>query len=179
MPLGPAPGGGTRVFFEETSLVARPAVSFAECARRAARRLQHLGVRVREGSVEDEEFCYIPMGGALPAPGQRVVAFGGAGSLVHPATGYQLCRALAAAGDVAAALAAELGDGAAAPCDPDRAAAAAYSALWPAPRQLQREFATFGGEFLMAADVELLRGWCGAGLLFRARSRDGLPRGSS
>jgi lycopene beta-cyclase len=37
--------------------------------------------------VEDEEYCYIPMGGELPDPSQRVVAFGGAANMVHPSTG--------------------------------------------------------------------------------------------
>ncbi len=37
--------------------------------------------------MEEEEFCYIPMGGAMPTIPQRVVGFGGSAGLVHPATG--------------------------------------------------------------------------------------------
>jgi lycopene beta-cyclase len=37
--------------------------------------------------VEEEEYCYIPMGGELPDLTQRVVGFGGAANMVHPATG--------------------------------------------------------------------------------------------
>ena len=37
--------------------------------------------------VEEEEYCYIPMGGELPDLAQRVVGFGGAANMVHPATG--------------------------------------------------------------------------------------------
>merc|ERR1712183_1262520 len=94
MPLGAVPGepSAQRVFFEETSLVARPGVSFEECKRRCFARLKHLEIKVRAGSIEEEEFCCIPMGGAIPEPGQRVVAFGGAAAMVHPSTGYQLCR---------------------------------------------------------------------------------------
>lgn len=37
--------------------------------------------------VEEEEYCYIPMGGELPDLTQRIVGFGGAANMVHPATG--------------------------------------------------------------------------------------------
>ena len=37
--------------------------------------------------VEEEEYCYIPMGGELPDLTQRIIGFGGAANMVHPATG--------------------------------------------------------------------------------------------
>mmetsp|Transcript_10804 Transcript_10804/g.24702 ORF Transcript_10804/g.24702 Transcript_10804/m.24702 type:complete len:630 (-) Transcript_10804:38-1927(-) len=159
MPLGPAENGGYKIFYEETSLVARPAVSFEECRRRLYARLEHLGVTVREGSVSEEEYCYIPMGGALPTPGQRVVAYGGAAAMVHPSTGYQLCRMMAGAKEVADSLAASIK--AEGTFDPNVAAAAAYGTVWSPGNIAQRDFAVFGGEFLMALDVEGLRGWFG------------------
>lgn len=108
MPMGPSEDGARRrIFFEETSLVARPPMSFDECKRRMEKRLSHLGVTVHK--VEEEELCYIPMGGVLPKREQRVVAFGGSLGLVHPSTGYQICRALAAAGPAAKAIATEVG----------------------------------------------------------------------
>lgn len=109
MPLG-VEGGRRRVFFEETSLVARPALSVAECERRAFLRLDHIGVKIHERFYDDVEYCYIPMGGPRPDDKQRVVA-------------------------------------------------AAYGALWNRQNSLQREFALFGGEFLMTLDAEALRGW--------------------
>jgi len=158
MPLGPAEGGkAQRVFFEETSLVARPAVSFEECKKRCLARLEFLGVSVRPGSITEEEYCYIPMGGALPEPGQRVVAFGGAAATVHPSTGYQLCRMMAGAKEAADAIGKGLSDPGV--IRPDAVAAAAYEALWSPENQAQRDFAVFGGEFLMTLDVEGLRGW--------------------
>jgi Lycopene cyclase protein len=78
--------GKQRVFFEETSLVARPALSMDECKQRLYERLKHHGIAV--ATVHEEEFCVIPMGGAYPKVDQRVVAFAGAGGLVHAATGY-------------------------------------------------------------------------------------------
>jgi len=107
MPMGPTRDGKkTKVFFEETSLVARPPMSFDECKKRMELRLKHLGATVL--NVEEEEFCYIPMGGAIPVRSQRVVAFGGAMGLVHAATGYQICRSMAAAGPTAKAIADEV-----------------------------------------------------------------------
>lgn len=162
MPLGEEPGrlpgqpAANRVFFEETSLVARPALSFEECKKRAFARLKHLGISVRPGSIEEEEFCYIPMGGSLPQPGQRTIAFGGAAAMVHPATGYQLCRMMASSKDVADVLAAELS---VAGRSPDAVAAAAYDAIWNPRTRGQRDFAVFGGELLMGFDVASLRGW--------------------
>lgn len=70
---------------EETSLVARPAIGFEELKQRLDRRLQHLGVKIKE--VEEEEFCLIPMGGTLPKLPQRVLGIGGTGGMVHPSTG--------------------------------------------------------------------------------------------
>jgi len=157
MPLGPVPGeaDAQRVFFEETSLVARPAISFEECKQRCFARLNHLGISYRPETISDEEFCYIPMGGPLPEPGQRIIAFGAAAAMVHPSTGYQLCRMMAASKDVADAIADGLGKG----LKPDAVAASAYQAIWSEQNQAQRDFAIFGGEFLMELDVAGLRGW--------------------
>lgn len=161
MPLGQG-----RAFFEETVLVSKPALSIAECERRCMKRLAHLGIEV-VGPRTDVELCYIPMGGPIPVDGQRIVAFGAAAGIVHPATGYQLCRALKASGDVAKALGDALReeevDGGGrimrARGSPDKAAAAAYAALWGKQNKLQRDFALFGGDFLLTLDAQDLRGW--------------------
>jgi lycopene beta-cyclase len=145
---------GNRVFFEETSLVARPAVSFQECKNRCFRRLKHLGIDVNK--VVEEEYCYIPMGGALPARDQRILVLGGAAAMVHPSTGYHLCRALMGACDAANAIREELARD---QPNVDRAVASAYHSLWPPDNIRQRNFATFGGEFLMKQNVVGLRGF--------------------
>ena len=145
---------GNQIFFEETSLVARPAVSFQECKDRCYRRLEHLGIQVTK--VYEEEFCYIPMGGALPAKDQRIIAVGGSAAMVHPSTGYHLCRCMMGAADVAQAVTNELKSE-----NPnlDRAAASAYHSLWTPENIRQRNFAVFGGEFLMKQNVVGLRGF--------------------
>mmetsp|Transcript_26078 Transcript_26078/g.61136 ORF Transcript_26078/g.61136 Transcript_26078/m.61136 type:complete len:295 (+) Transcript_26078:1016-1900(+) len=161
MPQGEQASGRQKAFFEETSLVGRGErrLGFAECKKRLDLRLKHLGVKVVPGTIEEEEFCYIPMGGALPDLTQRVVAVGGAAATVHPSTGYQLCRMLASSTDIAAALSQEL---AAPSFSPDCAAAAAYRSIWSPSLRLQRDFQVYGGEFLMAQPVEKLRGFFSA-----------------
>lgn len=146
------------IFFEETSLVARPAVSFQECKDRCFQRLKYHGINVK--SVIEEEFCYIPMGGALPIRDQRVMALGGTAAMVHPSTGYSICRCLMGAADMASAVQKELllqdenNE-----IIPDKVAAAAYHALWSPDNIRQRNFSVFGGEFLMKQNVVGLRGF--------------------
>jgi lycopene beta-cyclase len=146
------PLGGNKIFFEETSLVANPAMSFQECKDRCFKRLEHLGIKPTK--IYEEEFCYIPMGGALPQRDQRIFGFGGAAAMVHPSTGYHLCRMLMGGTDAARAIKEEL-----AKKEPniDRAVASAYHSLWTPENIRQRNFAVFGGEYLMKQDVIGLR----------------------
>jgi lycopene cyclase-like protein len=141
------PLGDGRLFVEETVLVGRPAVNFAVLERRLRRRLAALGVPVR--SPSDEERCWIPMGGALPDLNQRVVGFGGAAGMVHPATGYMLGRVLERAPALASTLARELG---AQSADPARATRAAWLSLWPSDRRQRRGLFCFGMEMLLRLD---------------------------
>ena len=142
-----------RVFLEETSLVANPAVSFKECRDRLATRMERMGLAIE--TVHEEEFCYIPMGGGTPVPGQRIVAVGAAAGLVHPATGYQLCRTLEANLGVAAAVREVLGEGGGA----DEMAERIVGAIWTKEGIRQRAFSLFGGDFLMKQDAVGLQGF--------------------
>ena len=87
MPLSQNDDGTHRVFMEETSLVGRGSrrLTFEECKKRAYKRMEHHGIKVFD--IEEEEYCYIPMGGELPDRTQRIIAFGAAANLVHPSTG--------------------------------------------------------------------------------------------
>lgn len=69
--------GDGRFFLEETSLAARPAMSFAQLKDRLEQRLAQLGTALRE--VHGTEQAPFPMNAPLPAP-QRVIGFGGAAS---------------------------------------------------------------------------------------------------
>nr|ATD53283.1 lycopene beta-cyclase [Dumontia simplex] len=140
-------GVGRRVFFEETSLVASPAMDFEQLKQRLYKRLDFYGIEVQE--VFEEEFCLIPMGGEMPLLRQRVVAFGGAAALVHPATGYMIARALTLADEAATVIARELRqDG-----NADATAHRIWDRLWSVGRRRQRDFFNFGGEYLQKIDL--------------------------
>jgi lycopene beta-cyclase len=163
------PFSSTRIFLEETSLVARPIVPFDILKKRLEKRLAHLGIKVV--AVEDEEYCAIPMGGTLPKLPQRVIGVGGTAGMVHPSTGYMVSRVLGAAPMVADAIVEQLcaprdravdanAGAERAPKDDAAAAAAAaavWAAMWPPARVRQREFFDFGMEVLLKLDLEETR----------------------
>lgn len=94
------PVGGGRFLYEETCLVGAPAIDLGELARRLRCRLRARGIPVR--GDEPVERVRFPVVGGVPGAGR----FGAAGGYLHPATGYSVGAALAAAGDIAAGQAA-------------------------------------------------------------------------
>ena len=136
MPLRQLPDGTHLCFFEETSLVGRGRrrLSFEECKQRATKRLNFHGIEIL--GVEEEEYCYIPMGGELPDLNQRVIAFGGAANMVHPSTGYHACRMLAASTDVAKVIE----EGIQRNESPDLISSKVYRTLWSQQNRGQRDF---------------------------------------
>lgn len=143
MPLEKYSNGTFRVFMEETSLVGRGRrrLSFAECKQRAQKRLAYHGIKVL--NIEEEEYCYIPMGGELPERTQRVIAFGAAANIVHPSTGYQACRMMAASTDVAA----QIGQGVREGWSPDDIASRSYNAMWGKQNRQQRDFQVCNSQY--------------------------------
>lgn len=90
---------------EVTSLAARPAVDPQRLRRLLVDLLGDAVVAAAE-ALGRIETAWIPMGGArLPEPGGRVVPFGTAGGLAHPATGYSVGSSLSMAGRFAEAVA--------------------------------------------------------------------------
>ncbi|MCE3550018.1 lycopene cyclase family protein [Pseudonocardia sp. RS11V-5] len=112
------PLGGGRVLVEETSLARRPGLPLPELRARLQARLAHRGVPP-PADAGDERVRFPVEGpvGATLAPGP---AFGAAGALVHPATGFSVATALRLAPQLAEALAGPA---------PRRAA---RSVVWPA-----------------------------------------------
>lgn len=149
MPFSP-----TRIFLEETSLVARPGLAMDDIQERMAARLRHLGIRVR--SVEEDERCVIPMGGPLPVLPQRVVGIGGTAGMVHPSTGYMVARTLATAPIVAESIVRFLdsGNNGIDSIAGDALSAEVWKELWPADRRRQREFFCFGMDILLKLDLD-------------------------
>lgn len=156
------PFSSTKIFLEETSLVARPIIPFPELKARLDARMKHLGIKVL--SVEEEEYCSIPMGGILPRLPQRMIGVGGTAGMVHPSTGYMIARVLGAAPTVADALIDELsslggrdkGDwkpSRSTPINLDSASQEVWSKIWPSSRISQREFFNFGMEVLLKLDL--------------------------
>lgn len=129
------------VFVEETVLATRAPVSFEQLARRLHSRLPALGLASHR--CEAVELCRIPLGLPLPRVGQRVVAFGAAGSMVNPVSGYSLMRTLGAAEALAGTIAEKLRQSA-----PQAAAEAAYALLWPRDRRRMWEYYHYGMELL-------------------------------
>jgi lycopene beta-cyclase len=129
----PMPDG--RVFLEETSLARVGGLPFAELEARLRRRLAATGVTLRR--VDHVERCVIGLD-RRPAIGGRTLAYGAAGGMVHPATGYQIGRSFAQADGLADVIAATLAQG------PQAAASAGWAALWPNDRRARFAMYRFG-----------------------------------
>jgi lycopene cyclase-like protein len=91
-----------------------------------------------------EERCSIPMGIGLPVPGQPLVAFGTAGAMVHPASGYLIGHVLRKADPVAQSILEGLASG-----DPAVAVASGNATLWPRAQRAVWELYAFGLETLV------------------------------
>ncbi len=141
-------------FVEETSLALAPAVPFALLKDRLRRRLAHRGVQVEE--IHEQELCLFPMNPPLPDRRQRVVGFGGAASMVHPASGYMVGSLLRRAPGLADAIAIACAAPASAAPGP-ALSRAAWEALWPGPMRRKHALYRFGLEKLMRFDEDQLR----------------------
>lgn len=144
--------GGGRHFVEETSLAHAPAVSFELLRARLHRRLAHHGCAVAE--IEHEEFCLFPMNLPVPYLNQPVFGYGGAASMVHPASGYQIGAALRNAPIVAQAIGRALSQPNTALADISRAG---WTALWPAERLRKHQLYLFGLQTLLTFDEARLQ----------------------
>lgn len=141
--------GQHRYFVEETSLAHHPAVSFEVLEQRLHRRLAHMGVQVDE--IHHTERCLFPMNLPLPSLDQPVLGYGGAASMVHPASGYQVGAALTRAPVVAHTIAQALD----APfSSPVHTACTAWRALWPGHLVRRRNLYLFGLENVLRFDEQ-------------------------
>ncbi|MEM9090625.1 MAG: lycopene beta cyclase [Cyanobacteria bacterium P01_F01_bin.53] len=132
-------------FVEETSLAHVPGIGMDTLERRLHQRLAHRGVKVIE--EHHVERCLFPMNMPLPDLTQLVVGFGGAASMVHPATGYMQGAMLRRGPDLARAIAQSLQG---TNTSPSQVAQEAWQALWPDERLRKHYLYTFGLENLMA-----------------------------
>ena len=144
---------GDGVFFvEETSLALAPGVPYDVLKQRLQQRLDLRGVEITE--VIHEEFCLFPMNLPLPDRNQPVLAFGGAASMVHPASGYMVGSLLRRGPDLAQAISVAL-------ANPNLGSTAlaqrGWQALWPIELVLRHQLYQFGLGRLMGFNEALLR----------------------
>ncbi len=144
---------GEGVFFvEETSLALAPPVPYAVLKKRLSQRLNHRGVELLE--MHHEEFCLFPMNLPLPNLHQAVLGFGGAASMVHPASGYMVGSLLRRAPDVAKAVANAMTNTS---IGSAQLARAGWESLWPLPLRRKHALYQFGLEKLMRFTEAQLR----------------------
>lgn len=151
----PMPDG--RVFLEETALVRRPEVPFDILRERLMARMEKMGVTIKR--IDAVERCRIPMDIPMPALDQRTVGFGGAASMVHPATGYMVAYVARKADHVADVLATHL-----TPSHSSAAAVsrAAWKALWPEDALRVEALYSFGADVLADFSAGELRNFFSA-----------------
>ena len=138
-------------FVEETSLAYSPAVSFEMLEKRLYKRLAHSGIKVTE--VQHVERCIFPMNLPLPDFSQPVVGFGGAASMVHPASGYMVGALFRRAPELATAVAKGLQDSNTSPAE---IALAGWQGVWSRDRLRKHYLYLFGLEALMGFEAERL-----------------------
>ena len=144
--------GNETYFVEETSLASYPAFSQDHLRKRLLSRLHNKGVKVSE--IFHEENCLFPMNLPLPYKNQSVLGFGGAASMVHPASGYMVGSLLRRAPLLAEKLAIFLRE-------PDYSslelATKGWSVLWPYELTQRHRLYQYGLRRLMSFDESKLR----------------------
>ncbi len=144
--------GNETYFVEETSLASYPAFPQDHLKKRLLSRLQNKGVKVLE--IFHEENCLFPMNLPLPNKNQSVLGFGGAASMVHPASGYMVGSLLRRAPLLAEKLAIFLKE-------PDYSslelATKGWSVLWPYELTQRHRLYQYGLRRLMSFDESKLR----------------------
>ena len=144
--------GNETYFVEETSLASFPALSQEHLKRRLLRRLNNKGVKVKE--ILHEENCLFPMNLPLPYKSQSILGFGGAASMVHPASGYMIGSLLRRAPLLAEKLAIFLKE-------PNfsslELATKGWSILWPYELIQRHRLYQYGLRRLMSFDESRLR----------------------
>lgn len=144
------PLGDGRIFFEETSLRRQQPLPYAVLKARLHARLDAMGVSVEAWGAE--EHCCFPMNIERPGRDKPVVGLGLAGGFVHPATGYQFVRSVAAAPLVARALRSGLDDG----LDGLALAQRAWDSVWPRELRARHDLMELGAQQLETFEHQAL-----------------------
>jgi len=144
--------GNETYFVEETSLASYPALSQDRLKKRLFTRLENKDIKIKE--IYHEENCLFPMNLPLPLKKQFVLGFGGAASMVHPASGYMIGSLLRRAPLLAEKLAIYLKE-------PNQSsielASKGWEVLWPNELTLRHKLYQYGIQRLMRFDEGKLR----------------------
>ncbi len=144
--------GNETYFVEETSLASYPALSKDRLKKRLFTRLDNKGIKIKE--IYHEENCLFPMNLPLPLKKQFVLGFGGAASMVHPASGYMIGSLLRRAPLLAEKLAIYLKE-------PNQSsielASKGWDVLWPNELTQRHKLYQYGLQRLMRFDEGKLR----------------------
>ena len=144
---------GNDVFFvEETSLASYPALSFDYLKNRLVNRLKNRGIAIE--TIIHEENCLFPMNLPLPLRTQPILAFGGAASMVHPASGYMVGSLLRRAPMLAKQLSIYLKDPS---LTSVQLAQKGWKILWPNELIQRHKLYQYGLKRLMSFDEKMLR----------------------
>ncbi len=144
--------GNETYFVEETSLASYPALSQDHLKKRLLSRLNNKGINIKE--IFHEENCLFPMNLPLPYKNQSVLGFGGAASMVHPASGYMIGSLLRRAPLLAKKLAIFLKEP---NCSSLELASKGWSVLWPYELTQRHRLYQYGLQRLMSFDESRLR----------------------
>ncbi len=139
-------------FVEETSLASYPALSQENLKKRLYKRLNSKGIEVSE--IFHEENCLFPMNLPLPFKKQFVLGFGGAASMVHPASGYMVGSLLRRAPLLAQKLAIFLKEPQLSSLE---LASKGWEILWPYELTQRHKLYQYGLRRLMSFDESRLR----------------------
>tara|TARA_Y100001978_G_scaffold202817_1_gene225273 strand:- start:137 stop:1357 length:1221 start_codon:yes stop_codon:yes gene_type:complete len=144
---------GDDIFFvEETSLASFPPLSLGCLKKRLINRLEKRGINIQK--ILHEENCMFPMNLPLPLKKQPILAFGGAASMVHPASGYMVGSLLRRAPLLAEKLKIYL-------TDPNLSsielAKKGWKILWPYELTQRHKLYQYGLKRLMSFDEKMLR----------------------
>lgn len=144
--------GDETFFVEETSLACYPAMSQENLKKRLFKRLNSKGIEIRE--IFHEENCLFPMNLPLPFKEQFVLGFGGAASMVHPASGYMIGSLLRRAPLLAEKLAIILKEPHLSSLE---IATKGWEVLWPSELIKRHKLYQYGLRRLMSFDESRLR----------------------
>ena len=150
--------GNGKYFLEETSLGLVNPLTMENLKERLEKRLIYRDISIT--SMQHEELgLFLPMNMPIPDFQQQILGYGGAASMVHPASGYLIGNVLRRAPLVAKAISTAMKDKKLSTC---HIAKKGWESLWPKELIRKKSLYQFGLEKLMRFDEKLLREFFGS-----------------